>query len=147
MYNHTMQPSKKQVYINLPVTDLAKSTAFYEALGFTKNAMFSNENATALAWSDEIVLMILTHDFYKTFINGKEVADSKKTSEVGLCLSFNSKEEVDAFAETAKKNGGNHYRVIVPGTEAFMYGYEVEDPDGHLWEPLYMDASQFTQPQ
>jgi predicted lactoylglutathione lyase len=139
--------SKKQIFINLPVKDLMKSTAFYEALGFTKNQMFSNDTTgNALQWSEDIVVMLLSHDFYKTFINSKEVADSTKTSEVALCINFDSKEEVDTFAEAAKANGGNHYKAIVPGTEVFMYSYEVEDLDGHLWEPLYMDTSKFPGP-
>lgn len=139
-----MSDTKKQIYINLPVKDLAASTAFYEKLGFTKNLTFSNDTTgNAIMWSDEIVVMLLTHDFFKTFINGKEVADATKVSEVGLALSFDSREAVDAFANTAKANGGNHYKVVVPGTEAFMYGYEVTDLDGHLWEPLFMDVSKF----
>jgi predicted lactoylglutathione lyase len=128
----------KQIYINLPVTDLAKSTAFYEALGFVKNPMFSDENASAMQWSDDIVVMLLVHDFYKKFPRNREIADTKKTSSVLLALSFDSKEDVQKFADTAKANGGDYYRVDMGMSEDAMFGYEVEDLDGHIWEPLWM---------
>lgn len=128
----------KQIYINLPVTDLAKSTAFYEALGFVKNPMFSDENASAMQWSEDIVVMLLVHDFYKKFPRNREIADTKKTSSVLLALSFDSKEDVQKFADTAKANGGDYYRVDMGMSEDAMFGYEVEDPDGHIWEPLWM---------
>lgn len=128
----------KQIYINLPVTDLAKSTAFYEALGFVKNPMFSDENASAMQWSEDIVVMLLVHDFYKKFPRNREIADTKKTSSVLLALSFDSKEDVQKFADTAKANGGDYYRVDMGMSEDAMFGYEVEDLDGHIWEPLWM---------
>lgn len=128
----------KQIYINLPVTDLAKSTAFYEALGFVKNPMFSDENASAMQWSEDIVVMLLVHDFYKKFPRNREIADPKRTSSVLLALSFDSKEDVQKFADTAKANGGDYYRVDMGMSEDAMFGYEVEDPDGHIWEPLWM---------
>lgn len=128
----------KQIYINLPVTDLAKSTAFYEALGFIKNPMFSDENASAMQWSDDIVVMLLVHDFYKKFPRNREIADTKRTSSVLLALSLDSKEDVQKFADTAKANGGDYYRVDMGMSEDAMFGYEVEDLDGHIWEPLWM---------
>ncbi len=138
--------SNRQVYINIPVSDLMKSTQFYEALGFTKNTMFSNDQTgNALQWSEDIVFMLLTHDFFKTFIKDKEVADAKATAGLIVALNLDSKEAVDKFAETAKANGGDYYRVVGPGTEDFMYGYEVLDPDGNILEPLFMDVSKFHQ--
>lgn len=138
--------SKKQVYINIPVSDLVKSTAFYEDLGFTKNTMFSNDQTgNALQWSEDIVFMLLTREFFKTFIGDKEVADTKTTAALTVALNLDSKEAVDIFAETAKANGGDHYRVVMPGTEDFMYGYEVLDLDGNILEPLFMDISKFHQ--
>lgn len=128
----------KQIYVNLPVKDLAKSTAFYEALGFTKNPVFSDENATALMWSDDIILMVLTHDFYKKFIQSKDVADAGTTSGVLLAISLDSKEDVQKFADTAKQNGGDYYQVDMGMPENAMFGYEVTDPDGHQWEPVWM---------
>lgn len=139
--------SSKQVYINLPVSDLEKSTSFYEALGFTKKTMFSNDQtANALQWSDNIVVMLLTKDFFKTFIKDKQVADTKTTAALTIALNLESREDVDAFAQAAKAHGGDYYQVVMPGTEEFMYGYEVLDPDGNILEPLFMDISKFQQP-
>ena len=128
----------KQVYVNIPVKDLAKATAFYEALGFIKQPDFSNDVATGLQWSDEIFVMLLTHDFYKKFIQDREVADPAKTSGVLLAISLDSKDAVQKFAETAKQNGGTYYRVDMGVSEDMMFGYEVLDPDGNHWEPLWM---------
>ena len=128
----------KQIYINLPVKDVAQSIAFYEALGFTKNPTFSDENASGMMWSDEIIVMILKHEFYKKFIGNKTIADTSKTSSVLLALSLDSKEAVQKFAETAKNNGGDYYKVDMGVPEEMMFGYEVQDPDGNQWEPVWM---------
>lgn len=130
----------KQIYVNLPVIDLKKSTGFYEALGFTKNAMFSDSNASSMMWSNNIVVMLLKHDFYKKFIGEKEVADTARTSGVLLALSLDSKEDVQKFADVAKENGGDYYRVDMGIDSDMMFSYEVEDPDGHTWEPMWMNA-------
>jgi uncharacterized protein len=135
----------KQIYINLPVTDLARATAFYEALGFIKQPDFSNDKATGLKWSDEIFVMLLRHDFYSKFLKGKSIADATKTSTVLLSLSFGSKEEVQKFADTAKQSGGNYYHVDMGMPEEMMFGYEVQDPDGNSWEPIWMSPNFNTQ--
>ena len=128
----------KQVYIKLPVKDLTKATAFYEALGFKKIEAFSNDKASGMQWSDEIFVMLVTHDFYKTFTPGKQIIDGKTTSGVLLALSLDSKEEVQRFAETAKANGGDFFKVEYGVPEGMMFGYEVLDPDGNQWEPVWM---------
>ncbi len=129
----------KQIFVNLPVRDLVKSTAFYEALGFKKNAIFSNEKASAMMWSDTIFVMLLVPEFFQTFIGNKTVSDATIKSEVALCLTFESKEEVQQFADTAKNNGGTVYSVDSGTPEGAMFGFEVTDIDGHLWEPLWMN--------
>ena len=131
----------KQIYINLPVSDLTKATAFYEALGFIKQPDFSNDTATGLKWSDEIFVMLLTHDFYKKFIQDKDIIDATKTSGVLLALSLNSREDVQKFAETAQQNGGDYYHVDMGMPEEMMFGYEVQDPDGNGWEPVWMSPN------
>lgn len=136
----------KQVYINLPVTDLSVSTAFYEKLGFTKNPVFSDENASAMQWSDSIIVMLLRHDFYRQFIRGKNVIDAKSTSGVLLALSFDTKEAVIQFAEAAKANDGDFFQVDMGVPEDQMFGYEVLDPDGHQWEASWMSADFAPQP-
>jgi len=131
----------KQIYVNLPVSDLAKSTAFYEALGFTKNSTFSDENASGMMWSDDIVVMLLTHDFYKRFIGNKQIADTAKTSGVLLSLSMESKDDVQRFADIAKANGGSYYNIDASVASDSMFGYEVDDIDGNTWEPIWMDTN------
>jgi predicted lactoylglutathione lyase len=133
----------KMIFVNLPVADVAKSTAFYEALGFEKNAQFSNENASAMVWSDTIHVMILSREFYKTFLPHKEIADSGKTNEVLICLSRDSREEVDAITEAAAANGGKA-DVRERQDMGFMYSRAFEDPDGHIYEPMYMDLEAAT---
>jgi predicted lactoylglutathione lyase len=131
----------KQIYVNLPVRDLSVSTAFYEALGFTKNDTFSDENASSMQWSDEIIVMLLKHDFYKRFIGDKQIADATATSSVLLAISLESKEAVQQFADAAKQNGGNYYQIDMGVPADQMFGYEVEDPDGHQWEPVWMSPT------
>lgn len=132
----------KMVFINLPVTDLARSTRFYEAIGCERNAQFSNDQAAMLVWSDTIAFMLLSHDFYASF-TPKPIADAHATSEVLICLSRDSREEVDAITEAAVAAGGRGD--IRPAQDMpFMYGRSFEDPDGHIFEPMWMDVAAAT---
>ena len=128
----------REIYVNLPVSDLEKSTAFYEALGFKKNPTFSDENASGMEWSDTIRVMLLRKEFYKTFLRDKEIADTHATSGVLLAISLESKEAVQTFADTAKANGGDYFKAGPETPEDMMFGYEVVDPDGNTWEPVWM---------
>lgn len=130
----------RQVYINLPVKDLEKSTKFYQALGFKQNDAYSNDKASGMEWSSEIFVMLVTHGFYETFIPGKQIIDATTTSGVLLALGLESKEEVQRFADTAKANGGEYFKVDSGVSEDMMFGFEVLDPDGNQWEPLWMSA-------
>ena len=130
----------KQVYINLPVKDLQKSTKFYLDLGFTLNTDFSNEDASALEWSDEIVFMLLTHDFYKKFTS-KNIPDLTQNTSCLISLNLDSREEVQKFADTAKANGGSYFEAEPNKGLDFMFGLEVTDLDGHTLEPVFMDLS------
>ena len=129
----------KTIFINLPVTDLARSMAFYEAVGFSNNPMFTNEQAAAMAWSDEIVVMLLTHDFWKTFTS-KAIPNAANTAQVLLCLSQDSKEAVEEIVGKAVAAGGKADPTPTQDM-GFMYGRSFEDPDGHIWENAYMDMS------
>ena len=126
----------KMIFVNLPVTDLQRSTAFYEAVGATKNPQFSDETASCMVFSDTIYAMLLTHDKYRQFTT-KRIADARETSEVMLCLSADSRGEVDRMAETAIASGGRQPRE--PNDHGFMYERAFEDPDGHIWEVMWMD--------
>ena len=93
----------KMIYVNLPVTDLVMATSFYQAIGMTRIEQFSNEQASAMRWSEEISFMLLGHAFYQTF-TGKQIADAHKTSEVLLCLSRDSRSDVDAIVEAGRRH-------------------------------------------
>jgi predicted lactoylglutathione lyase len=127
----------QMIFVNLPVTDVAKSTAFYEAIGCTRDPRFSNEVASAMQLSDEIVFMILSHDFFKTF-TAKPIADAHATTEVLICISRDSREAVDAIVEKAAAAGGKA-DIREKQDMGFMYGRSFEDPDGHIFEPMFMD--------
>lgn len=128
----------KLIFINLPVTDLGRSIAFYEAVGGRKEPKFSNEQAAMIILSDTIHVMLLTHDFYKTF-TGKPIADAHQSSQVLLAISADSTGDVDATVDKAGAAGG----VIDPGPKqdmgGLMYSRSFEDPDGHHWEVVWMD--------
>ena len=130
-------------FISLPVANLKKSTDFYLALGFKFNPQFSAENASALIFNEQLTFMLLTHEFYSKFTS-KSIADTHKTSGVIISLGMDSKEEVQKFADTAKANGGSFY-MAEPTKEMgdAMFVLEVEDLDGHLIEPSFMDMSKF----
>ncbi|MEO6154013.1 MAG: VOC family protein [Croceibacterium sp.] len=127
----------KMIFINLPVTDLPASMAFYDAIGFTNNPQFSNERAAAMMWSDTITVMLLTHDFWKTFTT-KSIPNAKESAQVALCVNLEGREAVDAITETAGRSGGRA-DASPPQDNAFMYQRSFEDPDGHNWEPMWMD--------
>ncbi|MCW4463098.1 VOC family protein [Sphingomonas sp. BT-65] len=131
--------STKSIFINLPVRDLAKSTAFYEALGFTKNDMFSDDNASSMMWSENIVVMLLVRDYYSTFTT-KPIADAHATSAMLIALSQDSREAVDAIVEKAGANGGQA-DVRAPQDLGFMYGRSFADPDGNVFEPMWMNPA------
>ncbi len=129
----------KMIFVNLPVRDLPASMRFYEAVGFTNNPQFTNEQAAAMMWSDEIVVMLLTHDFWKTFTT-KAIPDAKASAQVFLCLSHDSREEVDAMVAKAGAAGGTPEPTPTQD-HGFMYGSSFEDLDGHIWETVFMDMS------
>ncbi|HTV67932.1 MAG TPA: VOC family protein [Rhizobiaceae bacterium] len=129
----------KMIFVNLPVKDLAAATRFYEAIGAVKNPQFSDDNASSMAWSDEIVFMLLKHDYYKTF-TAKPIGDAHKASAMLIALSQESREGVDAITEAAKKAGGKID--LRPAQDlGFMYGRTFEDLDGNMFEPMFMDMS------
>jgi len=132
----------KMIFINLPVSDLARATAFYEAVGAVKNPQFSDHTASCMVFSDTIYVMLMIHDKFMQF-SPKPIADARTTSQVLLCLSADSRDAVDDMVGKAAGAGG----VADPSPKDeydFMYGRSFEDPDGHLWGVNWMDLEAAT---
>ena len=129
----------RMIFVNLPVRDLERSIRFYEAIGGRKEPKFSNDAAAMMVLSDTISVMLLTHDFYKGF-TGKPIADAHQTSQVLLALSADSPQAVDDMVEAAGSAGGKKDPGPKQDMGGLMYGRSFEDPDGHHWEPMWMDA-------
>jgi len=130
----------KKIFINLPVADLKKAMDFYSAIGFTNNPQFTDNTAACMVLTEEIYVMLLTHDKFKAFTS-KEIADTKKTASVINSLSVDSNAEVNQFVEKAIAAGGKEPNKAKD--YGFMLQRSVEDLDGNLWEVLYMDLSKF----
>ena len=126
------------VFVNFPVSDLARATAFYEKLGFKKNETFSNDVSSSMVWDEHFYIMLLKHDFYSKFIGERTIADTQKTSAALIAFTMQSAQAVKEFGRIAQENGGSMYRVDMGVPEDQMYGLEVQDPDGNMLEPTWM---------
>src|SRR5215212_8518401 len=127
--------TSRKLFVNLAVDDLARSVAFFGALGFTFDERFTDESATCMNVSDEAYVMLLVKPRFQDFTQ-KAVCDSHAQTEAILALSADSRDEVDSFAETALASGGS--AASEPVDHGFMYGRSFHDPDGHLWEIMWM---------
>jgi len=128
----------KMIFVNLPVTDLSRSIAFYEAIGAAKNDQFSDHTAACMVLSDTIHVMLLTHDKFRQFTS-KKIADARTSCEVLLCVSADARGDVDDMVGKAMRAGGAADPTPTQDF-GFMYGRSFEDPDGHIWEVMWMDV-------
>ena len=126
----------RQIYVNLPVRDLQRSVRFFTELGFTFNPQFTDENATCMVVADDIFVMLLVEKFFLGFTD-RSLCDTRKNVEVMLALSCANRAEVDEMVRKALAAGGTVPRP--PQDLGFMYSHDFEDPDGHIWEPFYME--------
>ncbi len=135
-------PSPTLLFVNLPVRDLARSIAFYEAIGAVRNPRFSDHTAACMVLSDTIFVMLLTHAKFAEFCP-LPIADAHATAQALLCLSRPDRAAVDAIVEAAARAGG---RPDIGPTDdhGFMYGRNFADPDGHIWAPFWMDPAAMT---
>ncbi|HEX3141504.1 MAG TPA: VOC family protein [Rhizobacter sp.] len=127
-----------QIFVNLPVKDLPKSRAFFESMGYSFNPQFSNDQGACLVISDAIYAMLLTEPFFQTFTK-KRICDARKDTEVLICLSCESRTQVDELIAKAVKAGGS-----TPNAKQesdFMYSHSFEDLDGHVWELVNMNPN------
>ncbi|HEX7030386.1 MAG TPA: VOC family protein [Gammaproteobacteria bacterium] len=127
----------KMIFINLPVKDLAAATRFYEAIGCRKNEQFSDDKASSMVWSDTITFQLLTREYFATYAT-TPVADAHQTTGVLFALSRDSREDVDAIVEAAAAAGGKA-DIREPQDMDFMYLRTFQDPDGHVFEPAWMN--------
>ncbi len=128
----------RMIFINLPVRDLAASRHFYQALGFTINDAFSDDEGACVVISGAIYLMILTHGKYAQFAN-LPIGDARATSQHLLSLSCDTKAEVDGLVSRALAAGGTEPHP--PEDIGFMYSGAFTDPDGNGWGPFWMDPA------
>lgn len=126
------------IFVNLPVSDLPRAMRFYEALGFTNNPQFSDDTAACMVLSETIHVMLLTHAKWQSFTTRPICPPG--SSEVSLALSVDSKDEVNRLAEAGAANGGTA-DVNPPEDHGFMFQRTIADPDGHIWEPFWMDQA------
>lgn len=134
-----MAANSRMIFINLPVSNLERSRAFLEALGAVNDPKFTDETAACMTFSDQIHVMILTHDKFSQF-SPRPVADARLASEVLICLSADSRESVDTSIERAEASGGT----ADPSPKqdyGVMYGRSVADPDGHIFEIMWMEPA------
>lgn len=129
---------RQMIFVNLPVADLSKAKSFYEAIGFVNEPKFTNDQAVCMVLSDTIFVMLLTHPFFQGFTD-KKIADARGTCQVLLCISRDSRDEVDAITAQAVEAGGRETRPVQD--MGMMYSRSFEDPDGHVWEPMWMDPA------
>lgn len=128
----------QMIFVNLPVANLQKSMAFYAAMGFTNNPQFTDETAACMVLSETIYVMLLTHDKWKSFTD-RPIPDAG-SSEVMLALTCVDHDAVNALVDAGAKAGGSA-DVNPPQDHGFMFQRTIIDPDGHLWEPFFMDMS------
>ena len=129
----------RMIFVNLPDADVKRSTAFYEAVGATKNPQFSDDSTSCMVISDTIFVMIMTHEKFRQF-SPKAIPNAHETAQVLLALSADSREAVDDMTARAGAQGVK----LDPCPQqdyGFMYGRSFEDPDGHIWEVMWMDPA------
>ena len=126
-----------QIFVNLPVRDLPRSMAFFEGLGYSFNPQYTNDQAACMVLGENLFAMLLVEPFFLSFIK-KPIADARESTEVLVCLSCSSREEVDSLVAKALAGGGAAPNP--PQDHGFMYGHGFEDLDGHLWELVHMVA-------
>lgn len=126
----------RQIFVNLPVKDVQRSIAFFTALGFSFEPKYTGEKSACMIVDDNIFVMLLEDNYFKTYTQ-KALCDATRSTEVLVCLSCDSRQQVDDTVARAVESGGSIPRE--PQDLGFMYGHAFEDLDGHIWELAYME--------
>lgn len=127
----------KQIFVNLPVRDLPRSMAFFSALGYQFEPQFTNESAACMIAGDNIFVMLLTEPMFQGF-TPKQLCDAHRYTETLTCLACESRAQIDELVRKAVAAGGSIYNE--PQDHGFMYSHGFQDPDGHIWELVHMQA-------
>lgn len=127
-----------KIFVNLPVKDLKASIQFFTKLGYKFNPQFTDDTATCMIVSDDIYVMLLTEAKFRTF-TPKAICDATKSTEVLVCLSCDSRAQVEEMVRKAVAAGGSTYAAAQD--HGFMFQHGFQDPDGHIWELIYMDPT------
>jgi uncharacterized protein len=125
-----------KIFVNLPVKNLGRSVEFFTKLGFKFDPQFTDQTATCMIVADDIFVMLLTEEKFKLF-TPKKICDAMQSTEVLICLSCESRGKVDEMVTCAVTAGGTTYNE--PQDHGFMYGHGFQDPDGHIWELMFME--------
>lgn len=128
----------RMIFVNFPVSDLPRAMQFYEAIGFTNEPRFTDDSAAAMVLTDVIHVMLLTHDRWKTFTD--RPIPPAGSSEVMVCISSDGRDEINGMLETVAKSGGSA-DVNAVQDHGFMFSRSFADPDGHVWEVMWMDPA------
>jgi len=134
----TKPVTPRKLFVNVPVSDVQRSIDFFEALGFTFNAQFTDATATAMLVGEDAYFMLLTRDKFGSFSN-RPVGDPRQETNAIFALGVDSREAVDAMVKKAVQLGGSH--ALEPMDHGFMYGWSFYDLDGHHWEVFWMDPA------
>ena len=134
----TRPVTPRKLFVNIPVSDLQRSIDFFEKLGFTFNAQFTDATATAMLVGEDAYFMLLTREKFAGFAN-RPVGDPSRQTTAMYALGVDSRGAVDEMVKTAVANGGSH--ALDPHDHGFMYGWSFYDPDGHHWEVFWMDPA------
>lgn len=128
----------RKLFVNIPVSDLQRSIDFFEALGFTFNAQFTDPTAAAMLVGEDAYFMLLTKEKFASFAK-RPLADASRETGAMYALGVESRAAVDVMVNQAVASGGSH--ALDPQDHGFMYGWSFYDPDGHHWEVFWMDPS------
>lgn len=128
----------RMIFVNLPVADLSRAMAFYDALGFVTEPRFTDETAACMVWSEAIHVMLLTHAKWRTFTD--RPIPARGSSEVMLCISCDNRDEVRRLNDLAGMNGGAS-DIQAADDHGFMMSHTFTDPDDHVWEAMWMDPA------
>ena len=128
----------RKLFVNLAVRDLKKSMDFFRKLGFEFNPKFTDDKAACMIINGDAYVMLLTQPFFRSFTK-REVCDTTRATEALMAISCGSRAEVDEIVRKAIAGGGKP--AMDPQDHGFMYGWSFYDPDGHHWEPIWMDSN------